>query len=376
MINFKGMTWDHPRGVDPLIAASEEYSRRNPGVSFQWEKRSLQAFGDQPLDTLATTYDFMVIDHPHVGEASEQNILASLSLPEYADELADLAQNTIGPSHESYEWNGAQWALAIDAAAQVSARRRDLLEEPVTKWDEVIRLAEQGKVLYPLKPVDAIDGFMSLCANVGDPCGTTQEYLVTRETGRFVLEQMRAVAKNVYTSCFDMNPIGALDILSSCDDFSYAPVLFGYVNYSQAGFREKIVHQENLPALGDNGPVGSIIGGTGISVSAKCTHKEEAIKFAYWLAGKECQTGVYVQNNGQPGHAAAWNDDAANELSNDWFRNIRETMDRSWLRPRYAGFLPFIDDAGNYVNAFLRGDMGTEETLHLIDTAYRKSFKS
>ncbi|SDQ74648.1 extracellular solute-binding protein [Pseudovibrio sp. Tun.PSC04-5.I4] len=376
MIEFKGMTWDHPRGIDPLIAASQEYSRRNSAISFNWEKRSLQAFGDQPLDTMAATYDFMVIDHPHVGEASEQGILTALDLPEYTTELADLALHTVGASHLSYQWKGKQWALAIDAAAQVAARRRDLHEKPVTTWDDVIHLAETGKVLFPLKPVDAIDAFMSLCANVGDPCAETDDFLVSRATGLLALENMRAVSRNVDNRCFEMNPIGALDIMSTCDDFVYAPMLFGYVNYAQAGFRKKIVHQENMPSLGTQGPEGSIIGGTGISVSSKCEHQAEAIKFAYWLASKECQTGVYVQNNGQPAHSAAWDDAKANSSSNNWFRNTRETLDRCWLRPRYAGFLPFIDEAGDFLTAFVRGDGTATYTLDAIDLAFRTSLET
>ena len=46
-ITLRGMTWDHSRGVDPMLATSAEYSRLHPGVEFIWEKRSLQAFADK-----------------------------------------------------------------------------------------------------------------------------------------------------------------------------------------------------------------------------------------------------------------------------------------------------------------------------------------
>ncbi|MTI15930.1 extracellular solute-binding protein [Rhodobacteraceae bacterium RKSG542] len=373
MIEFKGMTWDHPRGVDPLVAASEEYNRLNPQVKIEREKRSLQAFADQPLETMASTYDFMVIDHPHVGEASAQGVLIALDGKGYEHELAALAANSTGASHRSYEWEGHQWALAIDSAAQVAARRRDLLESPITTWDEVIRLAETGKVLFPLKPVDAVDAFLSLCANIDDPCAETSTTLVSRKTGVYVLEQMYAVAKHLDQRCFAMNPIGALDLMSETDDFVYCPMLFGYVNYSQAGFRSKLVHHENMPVLGNDGPKGSILGGTGICVSSLTKHQEEAIKFAFWLAGEECQTGVYAANNGQPGHAKAWVSVQNNARSNNFFSNTKETLDRSWLRPRYAGFLNFADEGGDAVNAFVRGDATAEATMDILERSYLNS---
>ena len=44
MINLRGMTWDHSRGFDPMVATSAAYAAAHPGVSITWEKRSLQAF--------------------------------------------------------------------------------------------------------------------------------------------------------------------------------------------------------------------------------------------------------------------------------------------------------------------------------------------
>jgi multiple sugar transport system substrate-binding protein len=45
-IHLKGMTWDHSRGYDPMVATSDAFARDNPGVTISWEKRSLQAFAD------------------------------------------------------------------------------------------------------------------------------------------------------------------------------------------------------------------------------------------------------------------------------------------------------------------------------------------
>ena len=45
-VRLRGMTWDHSRGYDPMIATSKRFAEMHPGVSIAWEKRSLQAFAE------------------------------------------------------------------------------------------------------------------------------------------------------------------------------------------------------------------------------------------------------------------------------------------------------------------------------------------
>jgi hypothetical protein len=71
VVSLRGMTWDHARGYDPMVATSAAYAAAHPGVTITWEKRSLQAFADRPISEMAETYDLMVIDHPHVGEVAK-----------------------------------------------------------------------------------------------------------------------------------------------------------------------------------------------------------------------------------------------------------------------------------------------------------------
>ena len=62
MTTLKGMTWDHSRGYDPMIATSKNFAERyNNEVSIKWDKRSLQAFADRPIEQMVEEYDLMVI---------------------------------------------------------------------------------------------------------------------------------------------------------------------------------------------------------------------------------------------------------------------------------------------------------------------------
>ena len=65
-IRLKGMTWDHPRGYDPLAACSALWAERT-GVEIAWDRRSLQDFESFPVEELARAYEPLIIDPPHVG---------------------------------------------------------------------------------------------------------------------------------------------------------------------------------------------------------------------------------------------------------------------------------------------------------------------
>ena len=77
MITLKGITWDHARGYDPLIAASALYLEEK-GVAVNWQKRSLTNFGDQSLEALSKQFDLIIMDHPHAGVAEASSCLLSL----------------------------------------------------------------------------------------------------------------------------------------------------------------------------------------------------------------------------------------------------------------------------------------------------------
>src|ERR1700761_3998235 len=144
-ISLKGITWGHSRGFTPLAAAAQRFSELYPGVTITWEKRTLQQFADYPIERLTKDYDLLIIDHPWVGRAATLGCVLPLDghLPE--SWLKEQAENSVGYSHHSYNYDGHQWALAIDAATPVASCRPDLLNKagiaiPDT-WDDVLAIA-------------------------------------------------------------------------------------------------------------------------------------------------------------------------------------------------------------------------------------------
>lgn len=371
MITLHGLTWDHPRGYEPLLTTAPMYADQHK-VQVHWDKHSLKDFGDAPIDGLAERYDLLIIDHPHVGLAASSGCL--LPLDEYIDPevLMVLAVQSAGPSHNSYEYDGHQWALAIDAAMQTSAYRPDLMSGPLpTNWDEVLALGGELRksgcyVGMPLCPTDSICSFLSLCASLGDPPGHADGSLVNPEIGLHALKWLAELRRIGHPDCPNWNPILMLDYMSQHEDLVYCPLSFCYTNYSRSGFRPRIIHFHNIPGI-----KGALLGGTGFAVSSRCAYPEAAVAYGVWLCSAEVQRTLYLQHGGQPGNIIAWQDEAANRLTSDFFRNTLDTLQAAYVRPRHNGFVTFQEAAGNQIHAFVRDQTDPEACFEQIVDLYR-----
>lgn len=361
---LRGITWDHPRGYASVLGAAAAYERLHPDVHIAWRARSLQGFADEPLEVLAAQYDLLVIDHPHIPHAAGGGLLLPLDGRGRDAELDNLARNAVGPSHRTYMHDGRQYGLAIDAAAQVAVHRPDLLPTPPATWGEVIELAQTGRVVWPAKPVDAISSFLTLAANRGE--AIAEGPFVARDAGLAILADLHRLAELVDPACLDENPIQTAERLAGDDRACYAPLAFGYTNYSRAGFRRNRLAYVDMPA-GIGGVRGSCLGGAGISVSAFTAHPEAAVEHALWLAAGDVQRGVYYAAGGQPAHVAAWDDDALNDDALNFFRATRRTLEGAWVRPRFDGWLEIQDQVGGLINRALRREITDEACLGTAD---------
>lgn len=379
MIELRGIGWGHARAMAPLLATAEVWADLHPDVRIAWERRSLWSFGEQPLDELAANYDLLVIDHPMVGYAATRGLLAPVDLHVERVWLEEQARLAVGASHRSYEAEGRQWAAATDAACQVAASRPDLLRraelERPASWREAVELARATRrVALPLSPIDAYSSFLTLCANQGEPpLRPDEDRAVSRELGLHVLGQLRELAALVPPACFDLNPIGVLNAMSTGDDLIYCPHTFGYTNYAREGYAPRRLAFHDLPPAGGLGCAGSTLGGAGLAVSASCVSTDAAFAYLRFVAEPECQRTTYVLAGGQPGNAAAWDDELADAVTGGFFRETRRTIESAFVRPTHAGMESFQTPAARALQACVRGDLEPRSALDRIDALFRAS---
>lgn len=375
-LTLRGMTWSHPRGYDPVVACARLWEEKT-GVAVAWDKRSLQDFESYPVDELAARYDLIIIDHPHVGQITAENCLLPLDVPGHAGDAAALAAASVGQSFASYTWAGRQWALPVDAAAQVQAWRPDLIAAPARTLDEAMALASAGQVLIPLRPPHSLMLFFTLAANIGTPCAVTGPGdLIDEATGRHVFGLIRDLAARIDPEALDLDPIAVSERMAERRSrLACSPYTYGYVSYARDGFREARLAFADIPAAGNAGPVGSAVGGTGIAVSARTRHPVEAIAFAYWLASVDVQRGPYAAAGGQPGHAAAWEDNGVNAPVGGFYRHTRATLEGGYIRPRHDGYMGFQAEASERINQALRKGEDADRVVADLNSAFRRSFR-
>jgi multiple sugar transport system substrate-binding protein len=373
---LKGMTWSHPRGYDPLVACSKLWLEKT-GVSVEWDKRSLQDFESYPVEDLARAYDMIIIDHPHVGQITEEKCLLPLDVEGREAEFKALADGSVGASFPSYFWRGRQWAFPVDTATQVQAFRPDLVATAPKTWAEMLDLARQGRVLLPLRPPHSLMSFFSLAANLDTPCYTTGPGdLIDAKAGAAVFEMLREVASLQDPKAFGMDPIAAYEAMAEAGSpIACVPMAYGYVSYSLAGFRPRRVKFADIPVAGKDGPKGTTLGGTGMAVSAFSKSPKEALDFTYWIASGDVQKGPYAASGGQPGHADAWEDDAVNAATADFYRGTRQTLDTAWVRPRHDGYMAFQQAGSDRINSGLIGKESADVVVADLNRLFRESFK-
>lgn len=359
------MAWDHPRARDPLAAVSAAWSKVS-GIAVNWDARPLKAFEDQPLEELAQSYDLVLMDYPFVGTAAASGLIVPVNDWVDARYLADQAANSVGPSYASYTWAGKQWALAIDAATQVSAHRPDLIRSadidalPDT-WQAAADLAratraKPSRIAIPLNPNHAYCAFLSIGLGRVGPRFWPKSGRVDESAALSALDFLKELAGDLHPISRTADPIAVSDRMATISEIFYVPLMFGYSNYARAGFRQHVLRFGNAP-LGQSdemgGHIGSVLGGVGIALSAQSANPEAAADLARTLVSAETQSGLYVTSGGQPGHAAAWDSDEANRLVGNFFRATRETMRQAFLRPRVPGHRRFQELAGELIHGFI-----------------------
>lgn len=353
--------------MSPMRACAEHW-RSLTGTAIRWEARSLEAFGDQPLEDVAGDYDLLVIDHPFCGRAERTGCLTPMDALLDGAALATLSAGAIGPSHDSYTHAGHQWGLATDAACQVAAVRDDLMagEAAPQSWDEALDLARRRprSVALPLSPPHAISSWLSIVGAYGE------EPFASEETDRRATAMLAEVAGLGPQAALGWEPPDALARMTTTDEIAYIPLTYGYSTYATSA--ERPCRFADVPTAGD-GPSGAVLGGAGLAVSAASRRTAEAAAFAVWASGAEAQHDIVARTGGQPGNRSAWDDPELDAVAGGFYSGTRASIERAWVRPRDDWWPPFQFEAGRLLTDNLLGGDPDDLTARLRELHRRHS---
>lgn len=379
MITLKGITWDHDRGYAPLIYTSRSFCRQHPDIRIEWKKRTLQEFGDYPVEKLAQKYDLLLIDHPFIGEAYQKNILLDYNQCFDGEFLAQRAGQELGSTYRCYGYEGQQLAFSVDIAAVVAVSRPDLLmqlglERPQT-FQQVLDFARRlpsGKcIASPLCPTDAWCTFLSLGAALGGPQFITQEGIQSgvAEQAIEMLQQLLVAAS---PRSLNWNPVQVLNEMSLGSEIVYVPYCFGYVNYAWLDQSHPLQYWD-APFWSGN-RTASLLGGVGIAVSSQCRHQTQALEYVRYVTDPAVQQDEYFLAGGQPGQRDAWLDRKNDRLTGGFFSHTLSTIQNAYMRPRFPGWNVFQEQAGSLLNAGLRAGYSAQRMKADISALFQQHF--
>lgn len=376
MIELTGITWDHSRALPPLVAAAQRYGELHPGIRIRWEKRTLHEFGHMPIDRLADRFDLIVIDHPWAAFSFHRGLVRDLAALMDPSDLADLRENSIGPAFRSYEYGGGLLAVPIDAATPVPSWRADLLERaghgvPRT-IEEVIALADAGLAVMPAFSADLFLNWSMLLAAFGAAPFSDPGEIAREGPAREAMDLLKRLAEPMPPEILSWNPIAIAEKMSRTDEVAYCAFAYSYGNYSRPHFCERPLCYGNLVSL-DGSALRSIVGGTGMAVTSRCAEPGAAVDFARFCGSADVQKGIYAYAGGQPARREAWFDPALDAFGGGFFGGSRESHETALLRPRYDGYVPLQEKAGEILQEYLRNRIDGAEAWRLVNEAYRAS---
>ncbi len=367
------MTWQHRRAIDPLVETLPNFRAQHPGIDIEWTSRPLAGFEFQPVEQISRDYDLVILDHPFMGDAMRKGYLLPLD-----QLLAGRDADYIGPSLATYRYDGAIYAVPVDAACQVAVVRPDIMARigsatPVT-WTEVLALgdavARQGlKLAIGLAGVHSLMTFLTLMAGLGKPCAQSpKEPFCDYAAAREALAILRGLLQFCPTEVFGWNSIRLHEVMVAEDLFAYCPAVYCYATYAEADQRRPLRFAD-LPAVVGASPTGSTIGGTGLAISASCKAPEAALAYAAFTASAATQR-QFARHHGQPARIEIWDDAEIDRIFGGCFAATRATIEGAWIRPRYPGYLGFQEQGGMLVEHHLRGDLGEAALLAKLQEAF------
>ena len=360
MTAFRGLTWDHPRGHAPLAAAAERWAGE---IEITWDAQPLEGFESTPIPELARSYDLIVLDHPHLGEAVAADCLVPVADLLGDDAVARIAAATVGAAAASYDYDGRSYALPLDAATQVQVLHPGLTgDRPAPEtWAEVRALADEQPVALSLAGPHALLTFCSIAAGLG---ASPFEPGDSRLAAFAILEELRGVL--AARRC-------ATRIRSSCSRpwrVSARPLLPARLRLRQLRASRR---RARGPALRRRARARLDARRHGHRAHAPLPARAGLAEHLAWLLDPATQTTFIPEHEGQPAARAAWTDPALDASSGGFYSGTLRTTEAAWVRPRFPGYIEFQSRGSELIRDGLAERIPGPRLLDRLDALWRAS---
>lgn len=370
MFHLSGTTWAHTRAIAPLAAASQWFADAGGDLSVSWSTHSARQFGEGPIAALIDQFDLICFDHPHVGHVAKDGLFIPADEFLSRAELQDRRHASAGRSFESYQYEGKQWGIPVDAACTMSAlspSKIDALRIDLPRnLEDVLRLAADrpGIVLQPFSRMTTTALFFSICVSLSNS-GPQRLHTHTFGDSLEMLQRLFSATHAGYG--VKLGSIEAMQLLmTESSSVSYVPFTYPYSCFSRTDLLPNALKFGSHPSLAAARPWHGILGGAGIAVSAKSAAPLQAFELLRWLTSTECQTVFFGACLGQPADRFAWSACSVDALTRGFFSNGLPLMDCAWLRPTDLAFGSIQSQLADELHRYLAGACGHDQTRQTV----------
>ena len=167
-----------------------------------------------------------------------------------------------------------------------------------------------------------------------------------------------------------LDPIGLLDRMQH-EDIACIPLLFGYVTYSARRNGARPVEFRDAPALIPGGPPGTVLGGTGLAISARRPFDVRVLDQVRACMDEYAQAAVIPDAGGQPSAMAAWESAAVNDRWLSFYSRTRRSVECAWRRPRFPGWIQVQSEGSRLLLDGILQRRPGKRLLAALDAVYR-----
>jgi multiple sugar transport system substrate-binding protein len=218
----------------------------------------------------------------------------------------------------------------------------------------------------------AILTFMSLCAALGE-APSFDDTFISEAVATEALAIMARILVRVPERIRRLNPIELFESMTTGEEIVLIPLVFGYVNYARRDRGRKRVVFADAPRARNGSRHGSVLGGTGIALTARAQLTPGLLEHLRWLMSDEAQTQFFTAHEGQPSARAAWNDIGVNQQWGNFYSATLATLDDAIVRPRYDGYIAFQRQASEIVRAAFADTCSPSRTLAQLRGIWKTS---
>ncbi len=367
---------------DAMQLAADEYSRQNPGVSFEILKLSGSNLLEKTVIDLRSgtgTYDLIMIDDPIAPRMQQAGWLADLGAMYKEQNVTldpDLIDNVVRLGRYPYSEDGTLYALPHVGNVELFAYRTDLAGKygysSLEKWDQVLALAKDLQTGEPevtpilfrgVKGNPIVTGFLPVYWAFGAKILDNGKPAFNSPQARKALEFFLELSKYAPEGVSMYQSAQVRDALYSGAGAVAVEVWPGWIGDLDNPEKSSVVGKVKVTTHpGQVNPSSPLIGVWLLGIPKDSRNKEEAFRFLQFVTSREMQTEM-AEQTGIPPTRVSVHQNPGLVSKYPWYPAQLQGLQSGVARPRTDYWSEIETAFGGFLQQALIGDLTAAQAL-------------